>query len=167
MTPFTFVDVALTPGLSLVPKAMDSERARALVLAIALQESDLTHRRQHGGGPARGYLQFEPAGIRAVLRHRTSRAHAIHACEALDIGPNVDEVYAALEHCDPLAVVFARLLLWTDPDPLPGRHDADVGWTIYQRTWRPGRPRPETWRGCYGVAFDLISPEPEGSATNA
>lgn len=165
MTPFVFIELALTPGLSLLPPKMDTDRARAMLLAIALQESGLTARRQRGG-PARGYLQFEPAGIWGVLRHRASRSHAIRACEALDISPNVDEVYAALEHSDPLAVVFARLLLWTDPAPLPDRHDAEIGWAIYQRTWRPGKPHPVKWRGCYGVGWDVVAPEPAPPEAN-
>jgi hypothetical protein len=156
MTPFTFIDVALDPGLALLPARMDSPRARAMVLAICLQESELHYRRQVGG-PARGYAQFERGGgVRGVLTHRASSAHALDVCRQLDIAASVDAVYTALEFCDPLAVAFARLLLWTDPGALPDQHSDADGWQLYLRTWRPGKPHPKKWAGCFGVAHDLV-----------
>lgn len=156
MTPFTFITVGIEPGFALLPKVMDSPRARAMVLAICLQESDLQHRRQVGG-PARGYAQFERGGgVFGVLTHRVTVAHAHDVCRKLDITPNPDAVYTALEFCDPLAVAFARLLLWSDAGSLPDRHADDVAWRIYLRTWRPGKPHQKRWAGCYGVAHDLV-----------
>jgi hypothetical protein len=162
VTPFTFTDVALTPGLSLLPAAMDSPAARAMVLAICLQESDLQHRRQQGHGPARGYAQFEQVGVAGVLMHQASRLHAVRVCEALDVPATPAAVHAALEYHDVLTVAFARLLLWTHPDPLPpDEHHWEIGWAQYLACWRPGKPRREKFPGCYGVAWDLQRHPPQ------
>lgn len=156
MTPFTFVTVAINPGFALLPARMDSPRARAMVVAICLQESALQHRRQIGG-PARGYAQFERGGgVLGVLTHRLTRAHAEDVCWKLDIPATADAVYEAIEFNDPLAVAFARLLLWSDPGTLPDKHSDRHGWSLYLRTWRPGKPKPAKWQGCFGVAFDLV-----------
>src|SRR5690606_12018619 len=56
-------------GLALLPEPDSSREARAMLLAIALQESRFMHRRQIGG-PARGYWQFEVGGVRGVMTHR-------------------------------------------------------------------------------------------------
>jgi hypothetical protein len=156
VTPWTFVSVGITPGFALLPPRMDSPRSRAMVMAICLQESDLQHRRQISG-PARGYAQFERGGgVFGVLTHRATTMHAHDVCRKLDIQPNADDVYTALEFCDPLAVAFARLLLWTDSAKLPDRHSPEDGWRMYLRTWRPGKPHPKTWGGCFAVAHDLV-----------
>jgi hypothetical protein len=123
-------------------------RAAVLLLAIAGQECGLADRCQvsAGGvrGPAHGLWQFERAGgVMGVLRHPQSRAIAEAVCAALLVKPEPDAVWQAIEHNDTLACAFARLLLWTDPKALPG--DAEGGWALYSRTWRPGRPHPETW----------------------
>lgn len=46
---------AIEPALSLLPARMDSSRARAMLLAIGLQESRFEYRRQMNNGPARGF----------------------------------------------------------------------------------------------------------------
>lgn len=55
-------------ALSLLPSKMDTPEARAILIAIALQESNLKHRRQVGG-PALGLLQWELPQVGLVLRH--------------------------------------------------------------------------------------------------
>lgn len=40
---------AITPALALLPARMSSQAAEIMLLAIGLQESYLTHRRQIGG----------------------------------------------------------------------------------------------------------------------
>ncbi len=157
MNPFIFIDCALTPGLSLLSPTMNSPAARAMVMAICLQESELQHRRQIGG-PARGYAQFEPVGCLGVLTHPRSRIDAAHVCRDLDVPPQAETICTVMEWCDPLTVAFARLLLWTSPRPLPAdEHRYEDGWKEYLRLWRPGKPHPETWAGCYGVSWDLVS----------
>jgi hypothetical protein len=105
--------------------------------------------RKQVGGPARGYFQFEVAGVSGVLRHRATARYAEAACILQGVKPEPADVHAAIEHDDALAAAFARLLLYTDPDPLPKLGDTAGSWALYQRTWRPGRPRRDTWDAFY------------------
>jgi len=145
---------AILPALALLPARMNSPDAIALLLAIGLQESRLTHRRQIGG-PARGLWQFERGGgVRGVLEHPSSKKLAAAVCEARGVEPIASRVYEALEDDDVLAAAFARLLLWTDPKPLPAIGDTQSGWDLYIRTWRPGKPHRHTWDALYATAIE-------------
>lgn len=158
MTPELFVDHALGPALKLLPPAMDTPEARAMVVAICLQESKLQHRHQVGG-PAHGYAQFEAGGgVRGVLAHAASKSHARAVLTALDYASDADvqACYAAIEHNDILAAAFARLLLWTLPDKLPNQDSPDIGWKQYLKAWRPGKPHPESWDEYFNQAWDII-----------
>jgi hypothetical protein len=66
------------------------------------------------------------------------------------------DVWLALETDDILAARLARLLLWTDPRPLPVRGDAAAGWNYYIRNWRPGKPHPQTWGAFWREAEALV-----------
>lgn len=158
VTPALFVELAVTPALQLLPGAMDTPQARAMLLAICLQESGLHTRRQRRGGPARSYAQFEQAGIAGVLRHPKSAAEASRICQLLDVDPSSSVVHQAIEWHDVLAVVFARLLLWTLPVPLPGPHEDLVGYGQYLAAWRPGKPRPSDWPAHYREAWQIVDP---------
>lgn len=148
MSPMDALRDAIDPALAELPPPMTSDAARAMLVAIGLQESRLTWRRQRAGGPARGLWQFERnGGVRGVLVHEASRSEARAACERRDLPASATAVYMALETDDVLAAVFARLLLWTDPLPLPD--DMDAGWSYYLRNWRPGKPHPQTWPAFY------------------
>ncbi|MFC0669487.1 Arm DNA-binding domain-containing protein [Azotobacter chroococcum] len=74
-------------------------------------------------------------------------------------GPQRQAVYAALEHDDILAAAFARLLLWTDPAPLPAVGEVAKSWDLYVRTWRPGKPHRNRWDVCYAQAMDALAGE--------
>lgn len=134
---------------------MTSPEAQACVLAICLQESQLIARRQVGG-PARGYAQFEFAGVVGVLRHDATAAHAERLCEVLDVPPVPGSVHAALEYQDVLCAGFARLLLWTLPEPLPRHTHPQRGWEQYMDAWRPGKPRRERWDDNWARAWDTV-----------
>ncbi|WP_314408945.1 hypothetical protein [Pseudomonas kuykendallii] len=145
--------LAIAPALALLPARLTSAPAEVMLLAIGLQESRFAHRRQVGG-PACGFWQFEQGGgVRGVLRHTATAGHARVLCEARNVAPTESAVYAALEHDDVLAAGFARLLLWSDAAPLPALGDFDAAWALYVRTWRPGKPHPETWEGLYSLAL--------------
>ncbi|GAB3484470.1 hypothetical protein [Azotobacter salinestris] len=147
---------AIAPALALLPARMTSPAAEVMLLAIGLQESALRHRRQVGG-PARGLWQFEQGGgVRGVLQHPLSRPRALSICEARGIAPVPSAVYAALEHDDILAAAFARLLLWTDPAPLPAVGEVGKAWDLYLRTWRPGKPHRHSWDRLYAQAMDEV-----------
>lgn len=146
---------AIRPALSMLPASMGADRAHVMLVAIGLQESRLIHRRQIGG-PARGLWQFEEGGgVKGVLTHPSSKDLAFKVCLARGVTADRRSVYAALEHDDILAAAFARLLLWTDPKPLP-TNEQD-GWALYLRTWRPGKPHPETWSGSFSAASEAVN----------
>ncbi|MDM0024063.1 hypothetical protein [Variovorax saccharolyticus] len=142
------------PGLAMLPMSMDTPRARLMLLAIGRQESRFRYRRQTGNGPARGFWQFEQGGgVKGVMTHSATRGHAHRVCAERGVMWGRPNVWAALESDDLLAVCFARLLLFSDPKPLPAVGDYDAAWTLYaDRTWRPGKPHRETWNGYYDEA---------------
>ncbi|HEY9270001.1 hypothetical protein [Achromobacter sp.] len=143
---------AINPALALLPAKMDAPAARVQMLAIGLQESRFLHRRQING-PAMGFWQFERGGgVRGVLTHPASREHAYRICSTRGVEPVAAAVHPALEVDDVLAAAFARLLMWTDAWRLPVVGDEQGAWDMYIRTWRPGKPHPQTWRGVYAQA---------------
>ena len=158
MTPRLLVDNAVLPALRLLPVEMGSPAAMAMMVAIGLQESELSARRQKGGGPARGYWQFEQGGgVRGVLHHPASKPHIRTVLAALDYD-TVDEhvCYAAIEHNDILAATFARLLLWTLPQAMPPIEAPQVGWQAYIQAWRPGKPHRDTWDQYFDEAWGIV-----------
>jgi hypothetical protein len=146
----------LDPALSLLPAKMDTAAARVMLLAIGLQESGFAHRRQVAG-PARGYWQFEIAGVRGVLKHAQSQAPAQDALKRLDYPADPQGVYAGLQYSGLTAALMARLYLWTDPQPLPSRADPTGAWELYTRVWRPGKPRKTSWPDCHVAAVQCIT----------
>lgn len=158
MLPETFLRNAIAPALRILPGQMDSRAARAMLIAVALQESRIEHRRQIGG-PARGYWQFEQGGgVHGVLMHPACRPHIQEVLKALDYDPGSDEAacYAAIEHNDILAAAFARLLLWVLPGALPVQNAPASGWSAYVAAWHPGSPKRDTWDAFFGEAWDMV-----------
>lgn len=144
---------AIDAALSMLPARMDGPQARLMLLAIALQESGCCTRCQADGGPARGLWQFERGGgCHGVLQHHASAAGAAELCDERGVGTSAADLWRALERDDVLAAGAARLLLYTDPSPLPAVGDVRGAWAYYLRNWRPGRPRPEHWPGHYAEA---------------
>lgn len=144
-------------ALSMLPAKMTSGPARAMMLAIGLQESRFDHRVQVGG-PAHGYWQFEKGGgIRGVMKHPSTHAALKVTLDTLDYrNASETELYNAVIHNDVLAAVFARLLLWSSPIIAPQWTDVDLGWKLYYTTWRPGKPHPETWGAHFARAWNII-----------
>lgn len=147
--------LAVSPAMALLPAGMDTALARIILLAIGLQESNFLHRRQIDG-PARGLWQFERGGgVAGVLRHHATAEHARQLCIARNVKPTPRAVYDMLEFDDVLAAGFARLLLWSDPAALPG---SELGaWSLYMRTWRPGKPHPDQWPINYKAALKAMA----------
>ncbi|WP_405120759.1 hypothetical protein [Pseudomonas leptonychotis] len=143
---------AIEPAFLLLPAKMCSPQAEVMLLAIGLQESRFVHRRQMievvregrrvvvPEGPARSFWQAEQGGgmVHGVLRHHLTGKLAVAVCDARGVKPVNEQVHVAIEHDDVLAAGLARLLLWSDPGRLPLEHDAEGGWQLYLRTWRPG-----------------------------
>jgi len=157
ISPVDFDNLVLTPALALLPKTMDSLPARALLTAIGLQESGLANRRQLGDGPARGLLQFERGGgVKGIYEHDASALWVQALCKARNTSWEISSIWAALEYDDILAAGCGRLLLFTDPKPLPTLDDAGGAWDYYVACWRPGKPRPATWAGNHAAAVAAV-----------
>jgi hypothetical protein len=140
-------------ALALLPPRLDSFEARVLLLAIGMQESRF-EARHHIGGPARSFWQFEAGGVRGVLEHHPA-ARARCSTRRSTAAVRADECFDAIQHNDVLACVFARLLLWTHPAPIP--EDERNAWAYYLATWRPGKPRPETWGAHFQRAVEMVA----------
>ena len=160
MTPADVLQLAIRPALRLLPERMSSPAAIALLLAIGLQESRFAHRRQVGSGggfgPARGWWQFEQAGVRGVLLHAATSALADQVATGLGYRQaSYADLHLAIQHNDVLAASFARLNLWWRPAPLPGPEQPEEGWRQYIAAWRPGKPHRHTWEGFYRRGWEL------------
>lgn len=172
IAPATAVSKIIRPALKLLPPAMASDAAVLLILAIFLQESNLSHRwqvidanRPERKGPARGLGQFErgtkisKGGVWGVYLHAASRYWLQQVCVKLGVPFTPADIWAALETNDVLAVCVARLLLFTDARALPAIGAKDAAWAYYARNWRPGKPHPETWHAKYSLAVEAVVPK--------
>lgn len=157
-------DYILPAAYSMLPPKMESDAATAHLLAIGLHESQFKFRAQvldNGAlGKARGFWQFEASGgIVGVLQHPATRMHIYAVLDALCYGNIQDKVVSCwniVEHHDTLAAAFARLLLWTVPDPLPGPLDVEMAYQQYLDAWRPGRKHPLDWSANYAHAWARV-----------
>ncbi len=157
MSPETCLSTIIRPAAALLHSLggpPPSNAADRLLLAIALQESGLVARYQGSPdatpGPARSWFQMEVGGVQGVLYHPASAKLAAELCAACDVQPTGPTVWRAIEGHDLLAAGLARLLLWTDPHPLPT--DEDAAWLAYERCWRPGAPSRERWATAWATA---------------
>lgn len=151
MSPAT--DIIARTYADVLPGKFASVAATTMLLAIGLQESRFVHRQQVGG-PARSYWQFEKGGgVVGVLRHSATARHAHAVCVLRGIEPTADAVYAAMLLDDLLGCAFARLLLYSDPRPLPEPGQIISSWDYYLRNWRPGKPHRSTWDNLYAKAL--------------
>lgn len=151
---------AVSKALFSLPPAMTSPQARVMLYAIGLQESRFTHRfqvvqgRPGAKGPARGFWQFERGGgCKGVVEHPASRYWMNRICQERKVDFNATAIWNAIETDDVLAAAAARLLLFTDPKKLPEVGDEKGAWNLYVRTWRPGKPHPQTWPALYAEAM--------------
>lgn len=148
------LNTVIVPGLALLPAKFDTPEARVMLLAIGMQESRFEHRKQIGG-PAHGFYQFERGGgVRGVLNHRWTKPLIDGILAARGVKP--EDCYNCIVDDDALATVFARLLLYTDPAPLPKIGQADIAYNYYLRNWKPGKPKPDSWPGYYVGAIDAF-----------
>lgn len=136
-----------------LPGKFASREAEVMLLAIGLQESRFQHREQVGG-PARSFWQFERGGgVVGVLTHPETAKHAHAVCVLRGIAPTKEAVYARMLDDDLLGCAFARLLLYSDPKPLPALGQRELAWDYYINNWRPGKPHRGTWDALYQQAM--------------
>lgn len=150
-------------ALGLLPGAMTSPEARAMLLATGLQESEFHARRQGGHGttpgqgPARSFWQFERmGGVAEILTGPTTAPIIIPICRMFLYEPTPAVCHVAIENHDVLAACFARLLLYVDPRTMPSPIETDKGWSIYLKNWRPGAPRPADWPRNFARAWQIV-----------
>lgn len=170
IAPATLLARVIRPALKRLPAAMRDVRAELGLVAIAKQESDLAHRSQvidrarpERKGPARGLWQFERGtrasrgGVWGVYLHAASRFWLGDVCRQFGVPFVVADIYAEIEVNDQFACCVARLLMFTDPYPLPGIDDEAGWWKLYRhRCWRPGKPHPEKWPESFRIARQAV-----------
>jgi hypothetical protein len=159
-----FVNTFIFPAaFALLPPALDTLPARAELLAIGLQETNFAKRRQVTSNPkyspARSFWQCELAGaVSNVLTHVKTKPLILPILQELRYPPAASACWEAIEHNDVLAVVFARLELYTCPLVNPDRSEPEKGWSVYELTWKPGKPHPDTWNAYFARAWRLVDP---------
>jgi hypothetical protein len=159
------IRTAIAPALAILPYQMDTGEARVMMLSIGLQESRFTMRQQMGGGPARGFWQCEQGtqasrgGVWGFYLHPASRYWLSVLCKARGVAFDPVSIYSALDKDDVLAAGVARLGLFTDPKRLPEIDDSVGSWNLYQRVWRPGKPKPDAWPALHAQAVAAVTGE--------
>ncbi len=162
MTPLRLLRAAIIPALhelalSGIPETID---ARRFLLAIAIQESGLRHRRQviagaGETGPASSFWQFEQGGgCRGVLEHHIVAPCMRGLCLDFNVPVTPAGLWEAMRYNDVLAAIAARLLIYTLPSKLPTT--AEDGWKQYIAAWRPGKPHPDTWAAAWDTATKTV-----------
>ena len=152
----------VNPGMGLLPEKMRTPQAQAMLLAIGLQESGFATTVQYGGGPAHSYWQFERGGgVKGVLGHPASKDLAAAVCKARGVAVDAMSVWQAMAKDQVLSAALARLLLWTDANPLPALlpSASDQAWAYYFRNWRPGKPHPDAFPAHWNAALAAIGGE--------
>lgn len=145
------------PALAMMNPKFGSKDAKRLLIAIGYVESDFRYEEQIGG-PAHGYWMFEKGGgVKGVLTHTATKDLARRVCKHFGVQPTPEAVYRAIaadDKTDLLECILARLLLYTDPKPLPT--DEDGGWVYYLRNWRPGKPGHDRWARAWRLANEAV-----------
>lgn len=147
-------------ALDLLPGRMDSFEARAMLIAIGLQESGFDYRHQIPVAYARGFWQFEKNGaLGSLLEDKAIASILTPVLHTLCYPPNLDQIFNAIEHNDILACVFARLLLYKVPASLPVEKESFIGWNQYLGAWHPGKPHHETWDANFAEGWRTVTQE--------
>lgn len=162
MTPIRLLKTAIMPALDeLATLGVPSNiRAARFMLAIALQESNIAHRRQviSGGeeaGPATSFWQFEKnGGCLGVLSHPSTALKMTSICNSFNVKSDPASLWEAMRYQDIVAACAARLLIYSLPRSLP--ENAEEGWSQYISAWRPGKPHPEKWAECWRIAVETV-----------
>lgn len=156
---------SINQAFHFLPLRMDSVKARVELYAIGFQESNFEVRRQYNNGPAASFWQFEKGGgIKGVLTHAASAEYAKALCAFRGVQPTTQDVWNAMLTDDVIGAGFGRLLLYTDPRPLPevrstiniDRPQDSESWQYYSRNWRPGKPHPNKWFASRQKAFAVL-----------
>lgn len=163
MTPQRLYQTAIRPALDELAQLgiPSSPQAARFLLAIALQESGLKHRRQVTGssglenGPAVSFLQGEITGGLIDMLSRPATSKYMKAiCEAYNVTPTPAGLWEAIRYQDIVAFAAGRLLVYTLPSKLATT--PQEGWLQYLSAWRPGKPKPDTWPANWALASATV-----------
>jgi hypothetical protein len=144
MTPALLYSLVIQPVVSELNWPQPTERA-VLLLAIAIQESDLKHRSQWPTGPAKSWWQIE-------------LKTAVDCCTRCEpVQKLCAEVGSEYWSSDIAACAIAAGILRITPGILPKVGDRDGAWEYYLKAWRPGKPRPERWQEAHEKAVQTIT----------
>jgi hypothetical protein len=175
MTPEDALREIIRPTLAELGKhdrTFDTDQTAVGLLAVALQESGLEHRRQlvkcpdgklTPVGPARGLWQFESAGVhQAGLKGPACCREMVYSLDpcALPIkgGGRLrgewKPLHLALELAcnDRIACLLAAALPRSLGLNWPKIGDEAACWLVYLKAWRPGAPHRERWTRSYARA---------------
>lgn len=134
LTPAQFRAAIIDPTL----KHLDlySSAASSLLLGTALVESDLTYRRQIGGGPARGLFQIEKPTFDDVYGRYLKRKPTLLArVNELLLGK---DPWSQVETNDRFACAIARVRYLYDSKPLPDAGDIPALAETWLRVYNAG-----------------------------
>ncbi len=130
------VEPALKELSRITKRSFDSKDAVHLLVGTALQESLLIHRRQIGGGPARGFFQMEPSThddiFKNYLAFRKSLKQAVESFQ----WPFFSSSFQ-LQYNDRYAAVMARVHYARVPASIPSFSDVKAManyWKTYYNT---------------------------------
>jgi hypothetical protein len=132
-------------------KKFYSQAAIKMLVRMAAQESDASHLKQLGGGPALGLWGMEPDTMRDVFVNVIEPHSDIKTAVFGMLPANFDYLY---EHApDKLmtdlsfACVMARLQLWRFPEPLPKDNDVVGQFKYYKKRYNTagGDATLESW----------------------
>lgn len=148
MRPTHFLETVISPTLKLMERYTGiaySACAENLLLAIALQESNLSARIQgpNDAGPARSFWQFEKIGVVDVFQRQKTALKVM--CDVLVLPCEPGKLHLMMAYNDMIACVIARLTLRLDPRSLGLATTEEGAWDYYIKNWRPGKPHRDRW----------------------
>lgn len=141
-------------NLKAIPPSIEEHTT---LLAIAGQESGWSHRTQQPVAYAHSFWQFERGGILGLMRDDETSKQVVVLCGMAGVPFQSTAIwnYMAKSEADNFSAAMSRLLLWTDPSPLP--KTMDDGFDYYVRNWRPGKPSETRWAAVYQQAVAAIA----------
>lgn len=157
----TFNTQILVPALAFIRGNLKnipaSVEEHTMLLAIAGVESAWSQRTQQPVAYAHSFYQFERGGVLGLMRDDETSKQVAVLCGMASVPFQSTAIwnYMAKPEADNFSAAMARLLLWTDPRPLP-KNEVD-GYQCYLRLWRPGAPYKDRWLSVYGQAVAAIS----------
>lgn len=133
-----------------------SESAEALLLGTALVESGLQATRQHGGGPALGYFQMEPATHDDLWRYLESRRPTLGATLRNIAGQSGQPPAETMINNAAYACAMARVHYMRIPEKIPPANDINglaAYWKRYYNTPN-GAGTVEKYKAAWLAAYE-------------